>query len=144
MSRSAVITKSRPMKIACANLSTFERQCLVSLLPQGEGPRRIEEIGGMSYAFSKHAHEVFDIIFLSTKGNQGSVTELVRSLRTVSDETLLVLLVREGDESVAAIVACDVGVDAIMTYNESRAPIQETVSKLFMTAERSSGRIQAL
>ena len=135
--------KSRLLKIACANLSTFERQFLVSMLPADEGVRRIEEIGGLSYAFSKHAHEVFDIIFLSTRGNQGSVAELVRSLRTVSDETLLVLLVRESDESVAAIFARDIGVNTVVTYDESRAPMQETVSNLFITAEQLSDRIGA-
>ena len=45
--------------------------------------------------------------------------ELIQSLRTVSDETLLVLFVKEGDGCAAGVAPRDLQVDAIVSYDET-------------------------
>ena len=113
------MTMSRSIKIASANLSAVERACLAGIAAQNEEWRHIREIGNSSYAFCKHASEVFDIIFLSAENNNQPAMELIQSLRTVSNETLLVLFVKEGDGGAAGVAPRDLQVDAIVSYNEA-------------------------
>ena len=127
--------KTQPLRIACADVSDFERRCLVEFLTRNNRAYRVENIGYSSYAFCKHASEKFDVIFLGAMAGNAPDMELARSLRTVSDEALIVLLTKEASQAHEAAGLADTGVDEVIVYNGLGIVTREKVKTLLATAE---------
>lgn len=117
--------KTRTLRIACAGVSSLERWLLINSVLRANKQYRVQDLGSSPYAFCKHAAEAFDIIFVGAKAKKAPMAELVRSLRVVSDQAVIILLAEQNNEPRSAAIADALELDAVISYHLAGMVVME-------------------
>lgn len=120
----------RALQIAYAGLSGEERDCLSALATRTPLHAHLENIGVGAAALERHRDAVFDAIFIGAVGACGAGPHLAKTLRGVSSDAFLALMIDNIDAAAAAVAINQAQIDRILPRTPSKVALSEVFGAL--------------